>query len=68
MRFKAAAPEAEGFLTTTWRILVENGLATPQIEVRLAGILIDISLRFSSAEDCARVEKRFHEIVQATTA
>jgi hypothetical protein len=61
-------PEAESFLATIWRILVENTLATPQIEVRLAGTLIDISLRFSSAVDCALVERRFHEIVQSTAA
>ena len=53
----ATAPEAESFLATTWRILVENALATPRIEVRLAGALIDISLHFSSAEDCALVGK-----------
>ena len=61
-------PEAESFLATTWRILVEYTLATPQIEVRLAGTLIDISLRFSSAADCALVKRRFHEIVQSTAA
>jgi hypothetical protein len=61
-------PEGERFLTATWRILVEHDLASPKIEVRPAGALIDISLHFSSVEDCALVKKRFYQIRQSTDA
>jgi hypothetical protein len=62
------APEAERFLATTWRILVENALVSPQIKVRREDSLINIGLRFSCAEDCTLVEKRFHQILQSTRA
>jgi hypothetical protein len=66
MRFSAAtAPEAETFLATTWCILVENALISPQVNVRLADKSIDVRLRFSSAEDCALVRKRFFQILQS---
>jgi hypothetical protein len=57
------APEAETLLATTWCILVENALASPEIEVRLSETSIDMHLRFSSAEDCALVEKRIYELL-----
>ena len=62
------AAEAEDFLATTWRIVVENELPSPQIEARSVDTLIDIRLRFSGLEDCVFVERRFHEIVQSTRA
>jgi hypothetical protein len=69
LRFSAVtAPEAERFVATTWRILVENALVSPRIKVRREDSLIDIGLRFSCAEDCTLVERRFHQILQSTGA
>jgi hypothetical protein len=62
-RHGMTAAQAERFLATTWCILEERGLATPQMAVRQAGALIDISLSFSSAEDCALIERKFIEIL-----
>lgn len=55
--------DAERFLATNWCILEEHGLESPIIAVRQAGALIDIFLSFSSAADCALVEKRFEEVL-----
>ena len=69
MRVSAVAvPDAELFVATIWRILVENALVSPRIELRAVNSSIDIGLHFSSAEDCALVEKRFYEIMRSITA
>jgi hypothetical protein len=69
MRFGAiTVPEAENFVATIWRILVENALVSPRIEVRAVNRSIDIGLHFSSAEDCAVVEKRIYEIMRSIAA
>jgi hypothetical protein len=66
MRLSAVPlPEAERFVATIWRILVENALVSPRIEVRAVNRSIDIGLHFSSAEDCALAEKRFYEIMRS---
>jgi hypothetical protein len=57
------ATEAERFVATSWCVLEEHGLATPIMAVRQARTSIDVSLSFSSAEDCALVEKRILEIL-----
>jgi hypothetical protein len=60
----ATLAQAEDFLATTWRILVEDALTSPQIGVRVVGTLIDLSLRFSSAEDCRLVAQRLETLTE----
>jgi hypothetical protein len=62
------AAEAERFLAATWYVLEEQGLATPLLTPRQAGALLDISLSFSSAQECALMENRLSQILQNTRA
>ena len=57
------AAEAERFVATAWCVLEEHELATPVVAARQSGVLLDISLSFSTAADCAVVEKRFLEVL-----
>jgi hypothetical protein len=55
--------DAERLLAVIWRALEAHALASPSIEVRSAGALINIKLTFQSTEERAIVKKKIlHEI------
>jgi hypothetical protein len=54
---------AERLVASIWRVLEKHSITTPLMDVRSASALIDITLRFRSAEDRALVGKELRAIV-----
>jgi hypothetical protein len=54
--------DAERLLAVTWCTLERHALVSPLVAVRSAKALVDITLTFESARDCAVVERELFRV------